>query len=69
MFFKNVNSAKLSLIETTCSTTQNLQNSPQFLLSKLSTRNFKYKPLSNPFDVLIADHNIMTIQRFYLRIQ
>jgi hypothetical protein len=67
--FKNILSTKLSLVESLCLSSTSLQNNPQFLLSRLSNKNFKSDWKIDPFSIAINEENSSIIQRFYLRIQ
>jgi len=68
-YFKNILSAKLSLVESLCIDNQSLQNNPQFWLSKFGNRTFGSSWNVDPFIVNISVESGSIIQRFYLRIQ
>jgi hypothetical protein len=67
--FKNILSAKLSLIESICTSNHSLQNNPQFLLSKLASKSFKIDWAVDPLTIFVNEKSTSIIQRFYLRLQ
>lgn len=66
--FKNAMGAKLTLIESLLSGSDSLKNNPRFLLSKFSTKFYGNNWQADPHSVIIGVQDIITINRFYIRI-
>lgn len=66
--FKATMAVRLTLIEAICQGGDSLQNNPQFLLSKYSTKSFISQWPVDPHSIPLSLEHSIIINRFYLRL-